>query len=251
MVYARLARRLLVSDGKVGTDKITPQDMGLAAGLSGLLVLLAMLGFRGEARQICLMDIVSGSLHFTFLLMLIGAFLLYRRINLFDFFGLRRIGFFKAIGIGIAMLLVAYPLVILASAIMQKFLGDEAQPQELVKFFVDIARAGQESKIAIVLVFAVLFGPAAEELIFRGYLYPVFKRYLGMGAGILINAALFAFMHVNLVSLPALFVLATCLTIAYEITGSLAVPYVMHATFNFVSLSALLFAPFITPAPSE
>ena len=244
VIYGRLAWRLHRSGGLVGTDKIVPGDMGIAAGIGGLLALLATASFLGTARQIRFMDIVSGSVHFLFLLMLIGAFLLYRRVNLVEFFGLRRAGFFKVAVGGLALLFAAYPVVILASAITQKCLGTEAKPQELVKFFLEIAQAKKESRILLVLGFAVLFGPACEEVIFRGYIYPVFKRYAGMWPGMIASAALFAFIHANLASLPALFLLAVCLTIAYEITGSLAVPYVMHATFNFLSLGALLCATF-------
>ena len=39
-------------------------------------------------------------------------------------------------------------------------------------------------------------------------------------------------------SMPGLFVLALCLTLAYEASGSLIVPLVMHAGFN---LSQLLY----------
>ena len=244
VVYGRLAWRLRRSGGLVGTDQIVPGDMGLAAGIGGLLALLATASFLGKPRQIHITDIVIGSVHFLILLIVISAFLLYRRVNLAGFFGLRRAGFFKSVGCGIALLLAAYPLVIAVSALTQNCLGDAAKPQELVKFFLEIAQAKKESRIFLVLGFAVLFGPACEELIFRGYIYPVFKRYAGMWPGMIASAALFAFIHANLASLPALLLLAVCLTIAYEITGSLAVPYVMHATFNFFSLGALLLATF-------
>ena len=55
----------------------------------------------------------------------------------------------------------------------------------------------------------------------------------------LLTSALFALVHVNLASLPALFYLALCLTLAYEWTGSLLVPITMHALFNTVSLVGL------------
>lgn len=245
VIYARLARRLFATGGKVGTEKIIPRDMGLASTLTALLVLLGTLAFTQPEREIHITDIFNGSLHFVFLVALIGGFLLYRRVNLTEFFGLRRVGFFKSIGLGAGLLFAAYPLILALSAITQKLLGQKAEPQELVKFFVGIAHAGNEPKIAVVLVFAVLFGPACEELIFRGYIYAVFKRYLGMWPAIFVSAALFAYIHANLASLPALFLLATCLALAYETSGSLAVPYVMHATFNFLSLGALLYATFL------
>ena len=58
----------------------------------------------------------------------------------------------------------------------------------------------------------------------------------GVPAGILINAALFAGIHLNAPSFAGLFVLAVCLTLAYEWTGSLLVPMAMHALFNSISI---------------
>lgn len=48
---------------------------------------------------------------------------------------------------------------------------------------------------AITGVFAVLIGPAVEELIFRGFLLPLFVRSFGIVTGILLAAAPFVLMH--------------------------------------------------------
>ena len=50
-------------------------------------------------------------------------------------------------------------------------------------------------------------------------------------------------------SLPALFVLALCLTIAYEWTGSLFVPIAMHAMFNSMNL-LLMYVSMVKPLPA-
>ena len=44
-------------------------------------------------------------------------------------------------------------------------------------------------------VFAVLIGPAVEELIFRGFLLPLFVRTFGVALGILLAALPFVLMH--------------------------------------------------------
>lgn len=243
-IYSRVVRQILATGGKVDTGKLSARDAGLATALAGLLVLLGAASFLLPSQPIQVSSIVSGSFNFLFLLALIVGILLWRGVNLFEFFGLRRVGFFAAIAIGIGLLFAAYPIILGTSILVQTALGEDAQPQELVKFFVGIAEAGKHSKIVIVLLFAGIFGPAAEELIFRGYFYPVFKRYLGLWPAVFLSAALFAFIHANLAALPALFLLAVCLALAYERTGSLVVPYVMHATFNLFSLVALLFATF-------
>ena len=66
------------------------------------------------------------------------------------------------------------------------------------------------------------------------------RRYAGVTVGILFNAALFAAIHTHLPSFGPLFVLAVCLTLAYEWTGSIFVPITMHALFNSLSVVQLL-----------
>jgi membrane protease YdiL (CAAX protease family) len=94
---------------------------------------------------------------------------------------------------------------------------------------------------AAVLVMAIVVAPLAEEFIFRGYLYPVGKKYLGGFAAAMVTAALFAVLHGHTASLPALFTLALCLVLSYEKTGSLLVPMIMHAVFNAVSVAGILY----------
>ena len=58
----------------------------------------------------------------------------------------------------------------------------------------------------------------------------------------MINASLFAAIHLSESSLVALFVLAVCFTVAYEFTGSLLVNMCMHGVFNLTNLILLLYA---------
>ena len=48
---------------------------------------------------------------------------------------------------------------------------------------------------AVTGLFAVILGPAVEELIFRGFLLPLFVRSFGVAAGIVLAAAPFVLMH--------------------------------------------------------
>jgi len=49
--------------------------------------------------------------------------------------------------------------------------------------------------ILLVVVFASTLGPAAEEVVFRGFLQPVATRTLGMAGGIAGTSAMFAVLH--------------------------------------------------------
>ena len=112
----------------------------------------------------------------------------------------------------------------------------------------------QESPgIAIPAIFLVvaLFGPAAEELLWRGGIFNglyrlgrLLSRRLGskeptgaMGKvsfllAALVSSAAFALVHLEPVLLPALLILAVALCALFERTGSLLPPFVAHATFN-------------------
>src|SRR5260221_13413259 len=64
-------------------------------------------------------------------------------------------------------------------------------PKELPmdKFFV------QPSYIYLMMAFGVLVAPLIEEVFFRGLIFPVAVRYLGLAFGTALTAGLFALIH--------------------------------------------------------
>ena len=104
---------------------------------------------------------------------------------------------------------------------------------------------------ATVLV-VVLFGPAAEELVFRGVIFNGLYRLGAMisarsvgaelskgppGKVIFVSSALassilFALLHLEPVLLPVLLILAISLCALFQRSGSLLPSFVAHATFN-------------------
>lgn len=99
----------------------------------------------------------------------------------------------------------------------------------------------------------VIFGPAVEEIIFRGALFGgLYKlgtflserltgkkdagksgsRYLSFAVAALLSSAFFALLHLEPVALPAILILAVALCALYWRTGSLVSTFVAHATFN-------------------
>ncbi|MBV9126514.1 MAG: CPBP family intramembrane metalloprotease [Verrucomicrobia bacterium] len=146
----------------------------------------------------------------------------------------------RALWMALGLVLAAYPLLLGAAALAQRIPGmpvlKSGQDEEAVRLFK--ASLSLESRTAMIVA-AVVIAPLVEEFLFRGYLYPIFRRYFGVMTGIFLNSALFAAMHVHLPSLAPLFVLAVCLTLAYEATGSLLVPMAMHALFNAFNVALL------------
>jgi membrane protease YdiL (CAAX protease family) len=86
---------------------------------------------------------------------------------------------------------------------------------------------------------AIILAPLAEEVLFRGILYPWIKSLGYPQLALWGTSLLFAMVHFNLLSLPALFVLALILTLLYEVTGNLLAPITAHIFFNALNLLQL------------
>jgi membrane protease YdiL (CAAX protease family) len=112
--------------------------------------------------------------------------------------------------------------------------------QVLVKTAGSAVKDGNFSVLAAVVVTAVVIAPLAEEALFRGFLYPVAKRYLHPAAAALIVSLLFGFAHSPLIVVPSLALLGVVLIIVYEATGSLRVPIILHGLFNGLQLGFIV-----------
>ena len=94
----------------------------------------------------------------------------------------------------------------------------------------------------LLMVSVILVAPLLEEVLFRGVLYRMLKGSVGMGPAIATTSLLFALVHKNALVFLPLVVLAACLALAYERTGDLRVPILMHAFFNAFNAATILFA---------
>lgn len=92
----------------------------------------------------------------------------------------------------------------------------------------------------LLIINACLLAPFAEEVLFRGYLYGVMKRYTGPFFAMVVVGLLFAVVHLNIAALLPLWLFAILLTLAYEYSGSLWVPVGVHALFNTFNVVMML-----------
>jgi len=100
-------------------------------------------------------------------------------------------------------------------------------------------------------VFTVVIAPVAEEFIFRGMLYPLFKQSGWPRLAWFGVSFLFALIHADAAAFVALFLLALVLTWLYERTDSLLAPVMAHAFFNAANLILLcFFQNDLNPGPS-
>ncbi len=86
---------------------------------------------------------------------------------------------------------------------------------------------------------AIVLAPVAEEVLFRGLLYPTIKQAGFPRMALWSTALLFAVVHQNLASFVPLFVLAVALSLLYEKTNNLLATIAAHSCFNTMNFTAL------------
>ena len=168
-------------------------------------------------------------------------FLLYlRKIEVAELFGLTRMPLRTVLVKSILVMIPVFVIVAIVGhfTITLFFQKDGAQPesQQVIQAFLN---SPDPILRGLIVISACIVAPVCEEILFRGFLYPAIKKHSERFFATLIVSLLFAVVHINAPALPALFVLAIFLTIAYEITGSILVPICMHAIFNCVQTGLL------------
>jgi uncharacterized protein len=93
---------------------------------------------------------------------------------------------------------------------------------------------------------AIAFAPFMEELFFRGFLYPVLARRLGVSAGVLLTALPFALIHEPEYKAwgPVLiiFLVGVVLTLVRAKMKSVGASFIVHSVYNGVPVVAAIIA---------
>jgi membrane protease YdiL (CAAX protease family) len=254
-VFRGIIRGVSREGGRVRGDLLGLPDVLVAVALAAMFALLLLLnwvspegaaappaGGGSAVREMKGSDIIYGALQFALPVAAILALLIGRDIPLADVFGLKRVRLVRAVLLAGGMVLVVLPLIVLVSAIAYELLGKHAQQQDIVKVYQHATKTGKGDLVWPITIAAICIAPVTEELLFRGYIYPVFKRLLGPLPAALGVSVLFAAIHDNALGFPGLTLLALALTLLYERTGSILVPIFMHAWFNSVTLFVMWWA---------
>jgi membrane protease YdiL (CAAX protease family) len=243
-IYVSLIRQIAARRSTVALEPPPVRNFGLAEAvlaiaLSAWFLLTVVLSLYVQARPLGMRDVIAELLFRLGLVLFMVVFLKFRHLDLNALGGFSKIGFWRTLFTGLVLLIAAYPLIGLADALMQRVLGGaSASKQQIVDLFTGSETI--EQRVLIILL-AVVIAPAAEEFIFRFFIYGVLKRYGGAFIGVILNSLVFAAVHNHLPSFAALFALGCCFTIAYEWSGSILVSMTMHALFNSVTLTLLAF----------
>lgn len=150
--------------------------------------------------------------------------------------GLRRVGWqdFANYGLKGGVLLVI--MVALMGYVLQYF-----QPDLEMQEIEQVLRTAQRLPDIIALVFAgTVLAPVAEELFYRGMVYPVFRKHLGPAWGAIIAGLVFGLAHFDLWRGLPLAVGGAILCYMYEKSGSILVPMVAHGLWNGTMFAIIL-----------
>ena len=91
---------------------------------------------------------------------------------------------------------------------------------------------GRRVVVRTLLLLAVVIGPLAEELFFRGFLYRWLRIRIGVRRALALSALLFALLHMDAVAFVPILGLGLLFGWVYEQTGSLAAPIAIHVFHN-------------------
>jgi len=137
-------------------------------------------------------------------------------------------GMFYAVA-GYLALLPVLLVVMVATYYVTELLKYKPPVQPIVEVFMEEKETGV---LWFSTIFAAVFGPVAEEIFFRGFMYPAIRKKLGVFLGILITAAVFSLLHAHIVGFLPILALGALLAYLYEKTGSLVAPITVHIIHN-------------------
>lgn len=160
------------------------------------------------------------------------TFMRVRRLDPGEMFGMRQMSVWRALWVAVGALVVV--LLVMAGIVhlMEQHFFDGKWPdtgvQEPVALF---QQSTGVAKVLLALAMIIVV-PVYEETVFRGFLYGVTKRFTDRWFAAILTSLIFACVHRYVGGLVPLFVLAMGFAVAYELTGCLLVPMLMHALFN-------------------
>ncbi|MEO6437070.1 MAG: CPBP family intramembrane glutamic endopeptidase [Tepidisphaeraceae bacterium] len=149
---------------------------------------------------------------------------------------------------GALAMVVVVPLMIGASSLLEGLyqLTDYRHPP--AHEVLTAMKKGSTAQRAALIFGATIAAPLFEELLFRGHIQTLLSRLFQFQSSgrshawlaVIMASIPFALVH-PLWTTPLIFLLALCLGYAYERTGNLWVPIVMHALFNTGSTIVFLY----------
>lgn len=170
-----------------------------------------------------------------YLLMILGIYLFAARRAGWAALGLRAPGWLN-MALVLPLFFVGMFMLISVNLVIMLIMGEFENPQ------IEAITGGQAlspATLAALLLLVAGLVPFAEELLFRGMLYPLLRARMGVAAAIALNAALFALVHIVPILLPALFVVGLLMAYLRERSGSIWPSVAFHMLQNGLALVAI------------
>ena len=234
------------SEGQVLSSPYGFPDLMILAALGLFLIYAAIQpGDAGEATG----GMTAGSLvaSMAFNLIVCAGLLVFlqqvRGLNPAELFGLQHVDGRRLVRVVVVFAVVSLIVVNVVSGLTVTWLQDvwpNLEPQDTVKAFQE--SDGFMFRFLVVLA-AVVVAPLAEEVLFRGFVYGVLKRYTDAPFAAVSSSLMFAIIHMHVGSLLPLWVLAMLFCLAYEVSGCLLAPMLLHMIFNGTSIALMQLMP--------
>lgn len=136
---------------------------------------------------------------------------------------------------GIALFL----MVLISGFVISTAFSVQPRPQPFTDL---LAKARTPFEVFVPFFIGGVLAPVGEEIYFRGFAYPVFRRRLGINGGIIFSALFFSALHFDLFRFIPIAVGGAGLAWLYENTESLVTPIVAHSVWNVAMLGLFFIA---------
>lgn len=140
-------------------------------------------------------------------------------------------------GVGGGLLLF---VLILGAGYIIQLLHPELLPQP----FEDVLRdVNSYQELLLMLLVGSVFAPLVEEMYFRGMVYPVLRKYIGVTWAIVISGLFFGLLHWDLWRTIPLALGGMALAYIYERSGTIYAPWLAHGVWNGIMAILVFLGP--------
>lgn len=142
-----------------------------------------------------------------------------------------------------ALLVIIVPAALMDHSGFNSWLMEKTGCPELQDIVV-MFRDGTPARRGVIALAAVVMAPVCEEIVYRGFIYNLLKRYSSRWTAILLSALMFSVIHASLAQTAALTIFGCVQCILYDKARSLWLPITLHAVYNSITLILILVLPY-------
>lgn len=130
--------------------------------------------------------------------------------------------------------------IILIQIGLEQWLGARLGEQQNQHIVNEMMNAQENEKRLMLILGACVIAPFAEEIIFRGYLYPVVKRFTEPVVAAIFTGVIFGAIHGQVWAVIPLSIFGILLAVLYEKSGSIWACILCHGMFNTINVFFML-----------